>query len=163
MAKDKLQVTPGIRMLREKGIKFKECPYKYEERGGTEVAARELGVDEHQVIKTLVMEDERRNALIVLMHGDREVSTKALARVLGVKTITPCDAVTAEKHTGYMVGGISPFGMRKPLPVYLEATILSLPVIYINAGKRGLLAELSPDDLGKALKPLTPLSVARIA
>jgi Cys-tRNA(Pro) deacylase len=161
MAKEKLPVTPGIRMLREKGINFMEHPYKYEERGGTEVAARELGVDEHQVIKTLVMEDERRNAFIVLMHGDREVSTKALARVLGVKTVTPCDAATAEKHTGYMVGGISPFGIRKPLPVYVEASILSLPGIYINAGKRGLLAELSPEDLGRALKPLTPVSVAR--
>lgn len=161
MAKDKLPVTPGIRLLRERGIDFKESPYKYEERGGTEVAARELGVDEHQVIKTLVMEDEHRNTFIVLMHGDREVSTKALARVLGVKTVTPCTAATAEKHTGYMVGGISPFGTRKPLPVYVEASILSLPRIYINAGKRGLLAELSPGDLGRALKPLTPVSVAR--
>jgi len=161
MAKDKLPVTPGIRMLRDRGINFKECPYKYEERGGTEVAARELGVDEHQVIKTLVMEDERKNAFIVLMHGDKEVSTKALARVLGVKTVTPCQAAKAEKLTGYIVGGISPFGMRKPLPVYVEASILGLPQIYINAGKRGLLAELSPDDLGKALKPLIPLSVAR--
>ena len=161
MAKDKLPVTPGIRMLREKGIDFRERAYKYEERGGTEVAARELGVDEHQVIKTLVLEDERRNAFVVLMHGDREVSTKALARVLGVKTVAPCDAAVAEKHTGYMVGGISPFGMRKPLPVYVEASVLSLHRIYINAGKRGLLAELSPEDLGKVLKPLKPVSVAR--
>ena len=161
MAKDKLPVTPGIRMLREREIDFKERPYKYEERGGTEVAARELGVDEHQVIKTLVMEDERKTAFIILMHGDREVSTKALARVLGVKTVTPCDTAAAEKHTGYMVGGISPFGTRKPLPVYVEASILSLPKIYINAGKRGLLVELSPDHLGKALKSLTPVSTAR--
>jgi Cys-tRNA(Pro) deacylase len=162
MAKDKLPVTPGIRMLRERGINFKECPYKYEERGGTEVAARELGVDEHQVIKTLVMEDERKKAFIVLMHGDKEVSTKALARVLDVKTVTPCDAAKAEKLTGYLVGGISPFGMRKPLPVFVEASVLSLPWIYINAGKRGLLVELSPGDLDKALKPLTPVSVARV-
>lgn len=161
MAKDKLPVTPGIRMLREGEIDFKERPYKYEEKGGTEVAARELRVDEHQVIKTLVMEDERRKAFIILMHGDREVSTKELARVLGVKTVTPCDTATAEKHTGYMVGGISPLGMRKPLPVYIEASILSLPKIYINAGKRGLLVELSPEDLSKALKPLTPVTVAR--
>ncbi len=161
MAKDRLPVTPGIRMLRERGIDFIEFPYKYEERGGTEVAARELGVDEHQVIKTLVMEDEHKKAFIILMHGDKEVSTKALARALGVKTITPCDAATAEKHTGYMVGGISPFGMRKPLPVYVETSILSLPKIYINAGKRGLLAEVSPDDLGKALKHLTPVDVSR--
>ena len=161
MAKDKLPVTPGIRMLRDRKIDFVERPYKYEEKGGTEVAARELGVDEHRVIKTLVMEDEHKKAFIILMHGDREVSTKALARSLGVKTVTPCDAATAEKHTGYMVGGISPFGTRKPLPVYVEASILSLPAIYINAGKRGLLAELSPDDLGKILKPLTPVDVAR--
>ena len=161
MAKDRLPVTPGIRMLRERGIDFIEFPYKYEERGGTEVAARELGVDEHQVIKTLVMEDEHKKAFIILMHGDKEVSTKALARALGVKTITPCDAAAAEKHTGYMVGGISPFGMRKPLPVYVETSILSLPKIYINAGKRGLLAEVSPDDLGKALKHLTPVDVSR--
>ena len=161
MAKDRLPVTPGIRMLRERGIDFIERPYKYEERGGTEVAARELGVDEHQVIKTLVMEDERKKAFIILMHGDKEVSTKALARALGVKTIAPCDAATAEKHTGYMVGGISPFGTRKTLPVYVETSVLSLPKIYINAGKRGLLAEVSPDDLGKALKHLTPVNVSR--
>ncbi len=163
MAKEKLRVTPGIRVLRERGIDFRECPYKYEDRGGTEVAARELGINEHQVIKTLVMEDEHKKAFIILMHGDREVSTKALARVLGVKTVTPCDAAAAEKHTGYMVGGISPFGTRKKLPVYVEESILNLPKIYINAGKRGLLVELSPGDLSKILKPLTPVSVARTA
>ncbi|MDR3557181.1 MAG: YbaK/EbsC family protein [Syntrophobacteraceae bacterium] len=107
------------------------------------------------------MEDEHKNAFIVLMHGDREVSTKAMARSLGVKTASPCDAITAEKHTGYKVGGISPFGMRKPLPVYIEESILSLPKVYINAGKRGLLVELSPDDLGKALKDPTPVNVSR--
>jgi Cys-tRNA(Pro) deacylase len=161
MAKDRLQVTQGIRILQEKGICFMERPYRYEDRGGTEVAARELDVDEHQVIKTLVMENEHKNAFIVLMHGDREVSTKAMARSLGVKTVTPCDAATAQRHTGYMVGGISPFGTRKPLPVYIEESILSLPKIYINAGKRGLLVELSPEDLGKALKHPTPVNVSR--
>jgi Cys-tRNA(Pro) deacylase len=161
MARDKLAVTQGVRVLRNAGIDFTERPYKYEDRGGTEVAARQLGVDEHQVIKTLVMEDERKNAFLVLMHGDREVSTKALARVLGAKTVAPCDGVVAQKHTGYMVGGISPFGTRKPLPVYVEQSILDLPSIFINAGKRGLLAELSPGDLCKALKPLTPVKVSR--
>jgi Cys-tRNA(Pro) deacylase len=161
MAKDKIANTPGIRMLRERGIDFIERPYRYVDKGGTEVAAREIGADEHQVIKTLVMEDERKRAFIILMHGDREASTKTLARVLGVKSVTPCDAATAEKQTGYMVGGISPFGTRKPLPVYVESSILSLPKIYINAGRRGLLAELSPDDLSKALNPLTPVDVSR--
>ncbi len=161
MSKDKLAVTQGVRVLRSAEIDFVERPYKYEDRGGTEVAARELGVDEHLVIKTLVMEDEGKNAFIVLMHGDREVSTKALARVLGAKTVTPCDAAAAQKYTGYMVGGISPFGTRKPLPVYVEQTILELPRIFINAGKRGLLAELSPGDLCKVLKPLSPVRVSR--
>ena len=161
MAKDRLPATQGVRILRKMGIDFLERPYKYEEKGGTEVAARQLGVDEHQVIKTLVMEDERKNAFIILMHGDREVSTKALARALGAKAVTPCDAAMAEKHTGYMVGGISPFGTRRALPVYVEESILNLPKIYINAGKRGLLAELSPHDLGKALKPLIAVNVSR--
>ncbi len=107
------------------------------------------------------MEDEHKNAFIILMHGDREVSTKALARALGAKTVTPCDAAMAEKHTGYMVGGISPFGTRKPIPVYVEESILNLPKIYINAGKRGLLVELSPKDLSEAFKYLTPVNVSR--
>ncbi|MGC9194351.1 MAG: Cys-tRNA(Pro) deacylase [Syntrophobacteraceae bacterium] len=161
MAKDKLAVTQGVRVLRNAGIDFVERPYKYEDRGGTEVAARQLGVDEHQVIKTLVMEDEGKNVFLVLMHGDREVSTKALARVLGAKTVSPCDGIAAQKHTGYMVGGISPFGTRKPLPVYVEQSILDLPSIFINAGRRGLLAQLSPGDLGKVLKPLIPVKVSR--
>ncbi len=161
MAKDRPPVTQGIRFLHGTGIDFLERPYRYEDRGGTEVAARELGVAEHQVIKTLVMEDEHRNGFIILMHGDREVSTRAMARCLGVKTVTPCDAATAERHTGYRVGGISPFGMRKPLPVYVEASILSLPKIYINAGKRGLLVELSTEDFKKALPHPTPVNVSR--
>jgi Cys-tRNA(Pro) deacylase len=146
-------------MLKGNGVNFTLRTYKYEEKGGTPVASRELGVDEHQVIKTLVMEDDRENPLLILMHGDKQVSTKNLARVLGVKTVEPCDPETAHRHTGYVVGGISPFGTRKALKVYIEATILDLPRIYINAGKRGLLAEISPKDLEKILKP-TPVNVA---
>ena len=160
MSKDHIPATPAVRVLRENRVDFVPRPYKYEDRGGTEVAARELGVDEHLTVKTLVMEDDGKSAFIVLMHGDREVSTKDLARILGVKTVQPCDAVSANRHTGYMVGGTSPFGTRKSLPVYVEETILGLPVIYINAGRKGLLVEMKPADLAKVLK-LTPVSVAR--
>jgi Cys-tRNA(Pro) deacylase len=160
MSKDHIPATPAIRALKENRVDFVPRPYKYEERGGTEVAARELGVDEHLTVKTLVMEDDGKSPFIVLMHGDREVSTKDLARILGVKTVQPCDAASANRHTGYMVGGTSPFGTRKSLPVYVEETILSLPVIYINAGRKGLLLEMRPADLAKLLK-LTPVSVAR--
>ncbi len=117
-------------------------------------------MDEHLTVKTLVMEDEKKSPLIILMHGDKEVSTKELARILGVKSITPCSPETAFKHTGYMVGGISPFGTKKRLPIYVEETILSLPMIYINAGKRGLLCEMSPQDLVRVLHPI-PVRVAR--
>ena len=123
------------------------------------MASRELGVDEHQVVKTLVMEDDRKNPLLILMHGDKEVSTKNLARVLGVKSVEPCDPETAHRHTGYVVGGISPFGTRKALKVYVEASVLELPKIYINAGKRGLLAEMSPQELKRVLNPI-PVKVA---
>jgi len=160
MSKDHIPATPAIRALKENRVDFVPRPYKYEERGGTEVAARELGVDEHLTVKTLVMEDDGKSPFIVLMHGNREVSTKDLARILGVKTVQPCDAASANRHTGYMVGGTSPFGTRKSLPVYVEETILSLPVIYINAGRKGLLVEMKPADLAKVLK-LTPVSVAR--
>jgi len=160
MSKDHIPATPAIRVLKETRVAFVPRPYKYEDRGGTEVAARELGVDEHLTVKTLVMEDDGKSAFIVLMHGDREVSTKDLARILGVKTVQPCDAASANRHTGYMVGGTSPFGTRKSLPVYVEETILNLPVIYINAGRKGLLVEMKPADLAKVLK-LTPVSVAR--
>jgi len=146
-------------MLKEKGADFTLRTYKYEEKGGTPVASRELGADEHQVVKTLVMEDDRKNPLLILMHGDNQVSTKNLARVLGAKSVEPCDPETAHRHTGYMVGGISPFGTRKPLKVYVEASVLELPMIYINAGKRGLLAEMSPDVLKKVLNP-TAVNVA---
>jgi len=160
MAKEAAPVTPAIRVFREQGVAFILKPYKYEERGGTAVASRELGVDEHGVIKTLIMEDERKNALIVLMHGDREVSTKDLARTLGVKMIQPCDPATANRHTGYVVGGTSPFGARKVLPVYIEQTILDIPRIIINAGKKGLLAEIATADLVRVLQP-KPVNVAR--
>jgi Cys-tRNA(Pro) deacylase len=152
-------VTQAIRVLKEKEVPFVIHSYKYEEHGGTPVAARELGVDEHAVIKTLVFETDAREPLIVLMHGDREVSTKNLARALGVKTVTPATPDAANKHTGYMVGGISPFGTRKRLKIYMQKTIADLPKIYINAGKRGLLAEMAPADLIRILVP-SPVDAA---
>jgi len=160
MSKDHIPATPAIRVLKEKQVDFVPRPYKYEERGGTEVAARELGVDEHLTVKTLVMEDDKKEPFIVLMHGDKEVSTREMARILGVKTVQPCDPATASRHTGYQVGGTSPFGTKKVLPVYVEETILSLPVIYINAGKKGLLVEMNPAELVRILKT-TPVKVAR--
>lgn len=153
MAKEKTPVTPAIRALREARVAFTEHPYAYEEKGGTAVSARELGVDEHAVVKTLIMEDERKNPLVVLMHGDRQVSTKELARAMGVKTVAPCTPETAMKHSGYLVGGTSPFGTRKSMPVYLEETILALPKIYINGGKRGFLVGLDPQEVMRLLKP----------
>jgi Cys-tRNA(Pro) deacylase len=147
-------LTAAIRVLREHAVPYTEHLYKYEERGGTRVSARELGVDEHTVIKTLVMQDEAKHPLVVLMHGDREVSTKNLARQIGAKTVAPCDPAAAERHTGYQVGGTSPFGTRKALPVYIERTILGLPRIYINGGRRGLLVSLSPADLSRVLSPI---------
>jgi len=158
MVKDSIPVTPAVRFLKQQGVSFVPCPYKYEERGGTTVAARELGVNEYDVVKTLVMEDEGKNPLIVLMHGDRQVSTRALARFLGVKSIRPCDPAVAQKHTGYQVGGTSPFGTRKLLPVYVEETILDLSLIYINGGKRGFLLAMPPGDLARVLRP-TPVQV----
>ena len=155
MPKDKLPITQAVRMLKEKGADFTLHTYKHEEKGGTSVASRELGVDEHQLVKTLVMEDDHKNPLLILMHGDNQVSTKNLARALGAKSVEPCDPETAHRHTGYVVGGISPFGTRKPLKVYVEASILGLPKIYINAGKRGLLAEMSPQELKRVLNPIS--------
>jgi len=160
LSKDHVPVTPAIRMLRENQTDFVEHPYKYEEGGGTEVAARELQVDEHLVIKTLVMEDDQKAPFIILMHGDKQVSTKELARAIGVKSVHPCDPQTAFRHTGYMVGGISPFGTKKRLRVYAEETLLTLPRIFINAGRKGLLFEMSPSDLIKILRPI-PVQVAR--
>ena len=145
--------TPATRFLREHGVEFEGHPYEYEERGGTRVSARELGVDEHAVVKTLVMQDERRQPLIVLMHGDRTVSLKELARAAGVKSVQPCDPQIAQKHSGYLVGGTSPFGTKKAMPVYLERTVLDLPRIYINGGRRGLLVSMAPAELERTLSP----------
>jgi len=153
MAKEKIPSTPAIRTLRKSDVTFTLHPYKYEERGGTEVAARELKCDEHQTVKTLVMEDEHKNPLLILMHGDREVSTKNLARAIGTKAIIPCEPSVAQKHTGYMVGGTSPFGIRKVMPVYVEESILELERIFINAGHRGLLAEMDPAEMARILDP----------
>jgi len=159
MDKSNHPVTPAVRVLRDKHIKFEPHLYDYEERGGTKRSAEDLHVDEHCVIKTLVMETDTREPLIVLMHGDKEVSTKELARTIGVKSVMPCDPVVAQKHTGYQVGGTSPFGTRKSLRVYAEKTIFDLPLIFINGGKRGFLVSLNPNDL-KAVLPTTEVKVA---
>lgn len=151
MSKDKFPVTPAIRVLRAEKANFTPCLYDYEEKGGTAVSARELDVSEHSVVKTLIMEDDGGNALIVLMHGDLQVSTRELARFLGVKSIAPCTPDKANRLTGYLVGGTSPFGVRRPMPVYMEETILDLPEIYINGGKRGFLVGISPQDVERIL------------
>jgi Cys-tRNA(Pro) deacylase len=148
-----VSATPAVHFLRQHGIAFTEHEYRYEERGGTAASSRELGVDEHLVIKTLVMEDERKQPLIVLMHGDREVSTKNLARQIDRKSVSPCAPDVAQKHTGYMVGGTSPFGTRKAMPVFLERTIADLDRIYINGGRRGFLIALAPADLIRVVSP----------
>ncbi len=151
--------TMAVRCLLKHGIEFDVHQYAYEARGGTRVSSSALGVDEHAVIKTLVMETDQKTPLIVLMHGDCDVSVKQLARFLKVKSVQPCDPKVADRHSGYQVGGTSPFGTRKTLPVYMEQSILDLERIYINGGKRGLLVSLDPGDLEKALK-VTPVSVA---
>jgi Cys-tRNA(Pro) deacylase len=154
MAKEKMAVTAAIRVLRGAGIAYTEHPYDYEEKGGTTVSARELGVDEHSVVKSLVMEDDRKRPLIVLMHGDREVSTKELARSIGARSVTPCSPETANRHSGYLVGGISPFGTRHPMPVYMESTVQDIPKIYINGGRRGFLVGVAPGDVVRILSPV---------
>ena len=159
MVKEKIPTTPAILVLRTQKADFTLHPYPYEERGGTKRAAGKLGVDEHCVIKTLVMEDETGKPLIILMHGDKEVSTKSIARIIGVKSISPCNPVIAEKHTGYKVGGTSPFGTKKVMPVYMEKTLGNLPEIFINAGSRGLLARMPSAELLRVLKPIA-VSVA---
>ena len=143
--------TPAVHFLRKHGVAFGEHPYRYEEHGGTRVSSRELGVDEHAVVKTLVMQDEAKKPLLVLMHGDREVSTKQLARQIDCKSVEPCDPAVARKHTGYAVGGTSPFGTRKPLPVFVERSVLDLERIYINGGRRGLLVSMAPSELIRVL------------
>jgi len=142
--KEHVSETPATQFLRKHQAAFADHPYPYEEHGGTAVSARALGVDEHSVIKTLVMQDEAAKPLIVLMHGDRKVSTKNLARAIGCKSVEPCKPEVAQRHSGYQIGGTSPFGTRKVLPVYIEASILDLDTIYINGGRRGYLVALDP-------------------
>jgi Cys-tRNA(Pro) deacylase len=153
--------TPATQMLRRAGIAFGEHPYEYVEHGGTEESARQLGVDEHRVVKTLVMEDEHAKPLIVLMHGDRKVSTKNLARQIGAKRVEPCKPEVANRHSGYLVGGTSPFGTKKAMPVYVESTILELDEIWLNGGRRGYLVSLAPSVLTALLnaKPVQCASV----
>lgn len=154
MAKEKTPVTPAVRALRAAKVAFTDHLYAYEERGGTAAAARALGVEEHRVVKTIVMEDERKKPLIVLMHGDREISGKQLARLIGARSIAPCPPEAARRHTGYLVGGTSPFGTRSALPVYLEETILALDRIYLNGGRRGYLVGMDPKDAARLLEPV---------
>lgn len=145
--------TPATKFLAQHGVAFTLHTYEYEERGGTKVSSAKLGVDEHEVIKTLVFEDETKTPLIVLMHGDRQVSAKALARQLGVKSVQPCKPEVAQRHTGYQVGGTSPFGTKKELKVCCEKSITTLPRIFINAGGRGLLCSIAPPELVRVLSP----------
>lgn len=149
--KEHISETPATQLLRKQGITFTEYPYTYEEHGGTTVSARELGVDEHQVVKTLIMQDEAAKPLIVLMHGDRKVSTKNLARQIPCKSVEPCKPEVANKHSGYLVGGTSPFATRKAMPVFVEASILELEKIYINGGRRGYLLGIAPTVLSQLL------------
>lgn len=145
--------TAATRFLEAQGVAFVAHRYRCEDRGGTRVAARELGVDEHAVIKTLVMEDEDRRPCVVLMHGDREVATGKLARAIGCKRVAPCTPEVATRHSGYLVGGTSPFGTRKPMRACMERSILDLPRIFVNGGSRGFLLELAPEEVNRVLKP----------
>jgi Cys-tRNA(Pro) deacylase len=147
-------ITPAIRVLREHKIAFTPHLYDYIDHGGTKHSAESLGVDEHIVVKTIVLEDDEKHPLICLQHGDRDVSTKNLARTIGVKTITPCVPDVAMRHTGYMVGGTSPFGTRKQIPIYLERSIAALDSVFINGGKRGFLVRLATADIVRVLKPI---------
>lgn len=159
MGEKKGPVTSAVRVLRKAGVTFEEHPYEYVDSGGTAAFAAQQGVDEHLVIKTLIMEDESANPLIVLMFGDREVSTKALAREMRVKQIGPCDPTTADRHSGYRVGGTSPFGTRRSMPVYCERGIAELPRIYVNGGKRGYIVSLDTRDALRLLSPkLVPIA-----
>ncbi|UDM49881.1 aminoacyl-tRNA deacylase [Cupriavidus sp. MP-37] len=160
MSKNKhVSETPATQFLRKQGVAFGEHPYDYVEHGGTGESARQLGVPEHDVIKTLIMEDERAQPLVVLMHGDCSVSTKNLARQTGRKSVQPCKPEVAQRHSGYLVGGTSPFGTKKRMPVYVEATVLELARIYINGGRRGYLVSLDPKLL-PALLDARPVQCA---
>ena len=149
--------TPATQWLRAAGVAYTEHPYDYVDQGGTAESARQLGVPEHAVVKTLVMQDEKAQPLIVLMHGDRQVSTKTLARQIGCKSVEPCKPEVAQRHSGYLVGGTSPFGLRKTMPVYVQASVLELAMVYINGGRRGYLVGLAPAAL---LAPLGALKVS---
>jgi Cys-tRNA(Pro) deacylase len=139
--------TPATQWLKQKKVSYTEHPYDYIDHGGTAESSKQLGVPEHEVVKTLVMQDENAKGLVVLMHGDCKTSTKSLARQIGCKLVEPCKPDVAQKNSGYMVGGTSPFGLRKPMPVYVESTILELPKIWINGGKRGFLVGIDPQVL----------------
>jgi Cys-tRNA(Pro) deacylase len=143
--------TPATAWLKAQGVAYSEHPYDYVEHGGTAESARQLGVDEHRVVKTLVMQDERAQPLVVLMHGDRQVSTKNLARAIGVRSVEPCSPEAAQRHSGYLVGGTSPFGMRKSMLVWVEESVLALPHILINGGRRGFLVGIDPSVLRERL------------
>jgi Cys-tRNA(Pro) deacylase len=149
----KAPMTLAIRELQSANVVFSSHLYDYQEKGGTAVSAKELGVDEHSVIKTLIMETDKKECLVILMHGDAQVSTKELARILAVKTVSPCAAATADKYSGYQVGGTSPFGTKRKMPVFMEESILELPKIYINGGKRGFLVGIDPKDAQRILNP----------
>lgn len=154
MAKnDNAPETPATKFLRANGVAFTSHLYAYEEHGGTRVSARELDVDEHAVVKTLIFEDETARPLIVLMHGDCKVSGKELARQIGCKKVEPCKPEVANRHTGFLVGGTSPFGTKKKMPVYVEKTVLDLPLIYINGGRRGYLVGIDPKEIVRVLQP----------
>ena len=155
MSTKHISETPATHFLRKAKIDFSEHPYAYEEQGGTKVSARELGVDEHSVIKTLVMQNEAAKPLIILMHGDCTVSTKNLARQIGCKSVAPCTPEVAQRQSGYQVGGTSPFGTKKVMPIYVEGSILELSKIYINGGKRGFLVGINPQILVSALHAKT--------
>lgn len=149
----KLPVTMAIRALRAADVAFEPHTYAWEPRGGTAASSAALGVDEHVVIKTLIFEDDKKAPLCILMHGDREVSAKNLARAIGAKTCAPCAPEVADRHSGYQVGGTSPFGLKRQMPIYMQRTILELPKIYINGGARGFLVELDPREVERVLKP----------
>jgi Cys-tRNA(Pro) deacylase len=146
-------VTMAIRALRAAKVAFEPHLYPWQPHGGTRASSEALGVDEHAVIKTLIMEDDRKQPLCVLMHGDREVSTKQLARTIGAKTVAPCSPEVADRHSGYQVGGTSPFGLRRAVPIYMQRTILDLPTIYINGGARGFLIAIDPKQAERVLAP----------
>ena len=152
--------TPATTFLRQHNVSFTAHLYSYVEHGGTAESAKQLGVDEHAVIKTLVMQDQDTKPLLILMHGDRQVSLKAFARKIGAKKVEPCKPDVAQRHTGYQVGGTSPFGTRKPLPIYVERRILALPFIYINGGHRGFLVQIAPNVLADLLHALPVDSAA---